>query len=393
MEKVKKTNQADKTKRENHNNFIKLSRVIALVVAAGILLAASFLIPSKKLQNGEQNIKYYPAKVVEVLQDNTQKDTTTEGVRRGSQVITIEITKGPYKDQTQTIENYLSTLFNVYVKEGSKIIVRATVYEDGTNFSVYNYDRSYFIYGFVGLFALSLCLIGGRKGLMSFISLGLTLIMVIKILLPLLLLGYPAVTVTIGLIIFATIIGFILLDGVNVKTISATIGTITGVGLAGLLTLFAGIVGHITGFQMEEAENLVLIASQEGLKVKNLLICGILIASLGAVMDIAMSIASSIHELKEANPRQSTKELFRSGMNIGKDAMGTMTNTLILAFTGSSLNLLLMMYSYGIPYSQLINTDIIAIEIIRGIAGSIGIILTVPIVAWLSSVLENKKAF
>lgn len=367
-----------------------VTKLITLAVTVIILLTGIWFIDDSGLQNGEENIQYYSAKVLQVLKDSTVVDTAAEGVRRGSQVIKIQITGGPYKGEIVTIDNYISALFNIYAREGTRIIVRTTVYQEGPEFSVYNYDRTPVLYGFVFLFMVLLCLIGGKKGFMSLLSLGITLILVIEILLPLLVKGFPTVTTTIVLIIFSTIVGFILIDGINVKTISASLGTIIGVIMSGMFAYLTGLFGHISGFQMEEAESLLLISGDNGLKIKNILVCGILIASLGAVMDVAMSIASSIHELHQVNPALKTKKLFKSGMNIGKDAMGTMANTLILAFTGSSLNLLLMIYSYGIPYSQLINTDIIAIEIIRGIAGSIGIVLTVPIVAFISSRIEKS---
>ena len=128
------------------------------------------------------------------------------------------------------------------------------------------------------------------------------------------------------------------------------------------------------------------------LKIKDLFLCGILIAWYGAVMDVAMSIASSIAELHISKSNNWTRwELFRSGMNIGKDAMGTMSNTLILAFAGNSLNMMVMIYSYGIGFQQLMNTDFIAIEVIRSIAGSIGIICTVPFVAFIAATVFAKS--
>ena len=111
----------------------------------------------------------------------------------------------------------------------------------------------------------------------------------------------------------------------------------------------------------------------------------------GAVMDVAMSISSACWELRELNPDLPRKALFRSGMNIGQDAMGTMANTLILAFAGSSLNTLLLFQIFDYPMIQIFNADSIAIEIIRGVAGTIGIILTVPLVALLSAEIMGPK--
>jgi uncharacterized membrane protein len=396
-----KTNNKNINTKRKYNGFQKLLnkknwtrdstiKLVTFIVVCLIMFAFSYFINEKSLQSGEENLYYYKAKVLDVLEDSTVIDSQTEGVRKGSQSLKIEITSGKYKGEVITIENYLSALYNIYAKPGTKIIVRATMYEEGPNFSIYNYDRTPILYGFILLFVACICIIGGKKGFMSLLSLVLTLVAVVKILLPLLIKGFPTITTSVVLIILTTIVTFIFLDGVNVKTTSATLGTMAGVLISGILAYFVGVFGHITGFQTEEAETLLLIAGNHGLKVKNLLICGILISALGAVMDVAMSIASSIHELHKVNKALSVKELFHSGMNIGKDAMGTMTNTLILAFTGSSLNLLLMIYSYGIPYSQLINTDTIAIEIIKSIAGSIGIVLTVPFVAYFSSYIEKR---
>ena len=123
----------------------------------------------------------------------------------------------------------------------------------------------------------------------------------------------------------------------------------------------------------------------------SLLFSGLLISALGATMDVAMSISSACWELRELNPDLPRKALFRSGMNIGQDAMGTMANTLILAFAGSSLNTLLLFQIFDYPMIQIFNADSIAIEIIRGVAGTIGIILTVPLVALLSAEIMGPK--
>ena len=149
----------------------------------------------------------------------------------------------------------------------------------------------------------------------------------------------------------------------------------------------------MTTYQMDEAETLMLVMTTTKLDMRHLFLCGVLIACMGAVMDVAMSISSAVSEVHEANPKFDRKRLFISGMNIGKDAMGTMANTLILAFAGGSLNMILLIYSYGVSFQQLMNTDFIAVELIQSIAGSIGIICTVPIAAFISAFMygsENK---
>ena len=143
---------------------------------------------------------------------------------------------------------------------------------------------------------------------------------------------------------------------------------------------------------MDEAEGLILARNDTGLRLSGLLLSGILIAAEGAVMDTAMSVASAMDELKFKRPDIGALELFRSGMKIGRDATGTMANTLVLAFGGSSLNMMVLIYSYHVSFIQLMNTDFIAVEVVRSVAGSLGIILTVPCVSAITAWLLSKRA-
>ncbi|MDF2819773.1 MAG: YibE/F family protein [Clostridiales bacterium] len=366
--------------------IIKTIAVIVFITFFSILLIlANKNNPENFKTEGKSPTRYVKAKVIEVLEDNTQIDGNSEGIRRGDQKIEIKILSGEHKGETQIIDNYLGLLYNIYTKEGTKVIVRIDTYDGEYSASVYNYDRSFVLYGILILFGGLLCVIGGKKGFKALVGLVFTVVCVISILIPLISKGYPVLLMTMAIVVITTIVCMILLDGINSKTISAISGTILGVLVAGFLAYIAGKIAHVSGFNMEEAESLLLVATDDGLKIKDLFVAGILISSLGAVMDVAMSISSSIYELHTVNPKMKGQALFKSGMNIGKDAMGTMANTLILAFAGSSLNMLLMIFSYGIPLMQLINTDLIAIEIIRSISASIGIILTVPIVAFIGS--------
>jgi uncharacterized membrane protein len=339
---------------------------------------------------------YERARVVEIVKDDTTKDPTTENVRRGSQEIKVKVLSGEHKGEVFQITNYLSTLYNVYVKEGTQLIVRVDVANDGDySIQVYNYNRMPVLAGFIILFFIILSLIGGKKGIRAMGGLLFTMFCMLFILLPLLLHGYSTIPVVFSLAIITSIFSIVLISGWNKKSLSAILGTILGVMFAGFCAWVVEILVNITGFQMDEAEVLILVAKDWGnaLKIKDLLIGGIIISALGGIMDVAVTIASSIYEIQLLNPYISKRKLFRSGMNVGKDAMGTMANTLILAFAGNSLNLMLMIYSYGIPVNQLMNTDLIAIEIIRAIAGSIGIILTVPIIAFVSAYLLQEKCF
>lgn len=142
---------------------------------------------------------------------------------------------------------------------------------------------------------------------------------------------------------------------------------------------------HLSGYSTDEAESLLLIGNTTGLQVKDLLFSGILIASLGAVMDVAVSIVSAIHEIHANIPDIHTGALIHSAMNVGKDMIGTMSNTLILAFVGTSLNSMILLYAYSVQANQIMNMNTVAIEITQALAGSLGVILTVPITAIITA--------
>ena len=371
-----------------------LQRIIAIFAMVAIFFAAYCLIHFGLVQpdDTKSTSHFVKAKVVSLLLDNTQADESTEGILRGSQEVIIEVTSGQFKGQQYQTSNYLSMLFNINAKEGTRVIVRLDPQGDGYSAFIYSYDRSLVLFALFAVFALALIIIGRDKGAMALLSLVITLVCVVGILFPLIEYGFSAILSTILIVFYVTVFTFVLIDGINRKTISAAIGTLLGVVIASLFAFIAGALSHISGFQTNEAEELLLIGTDHGMKIKGLFTAGILIASLGAVMDVAMSIASAIHELHQVNSALSTKELFKSGMNIGRDAMGTMANTLILAFAGSSFTLLLLIYYYNITLTQLMNTDMVAREVIQGLSGSIGIVLTVPIVAFLSARIELFKS-
>lgn len=368
----------------------------AAIALSLLLFAALFFYARAGRSTYDENglgISYESARVLEVLADNTAIDETTENVRRGSQELWVELLTGRYKGEVTEATNYLSAFYNVYVQEGDKIAVSVNTTADGRySLSVYNYSRDIWIWVFVAVFALILIAVGGWQGLKAILSLAVTVFCVIFLLVPLLVQrGWPAIPTTLAIIAYTIFVSFVILGGVQVKTMVAAAGSFGGVLLAGLLAWGACRIVHISGMNMDEAESLLLTACDNGLKIKGLLICGILIAAEGAVMDIAMSISSAVCELHTVNPELTARQLFCSGMNIGRDAMGTMANTLVLAFAGTSLNMMIFIYAYDVSYIQLMNTDFIAIEIVRSLAGSIGIVLTVPLVALISAYLLGRR--
>lgn len=376
----------------------RLLKMLPMLIVLAVLAVAAVWI-NRSGEGGtatdSSRMVYAPAKVTAVLSDNAQEDfDNAEGRRVGDQELEIQILSGDHKDEIMTVTNYMSALFNVDVQQGDRIIVRIMTDENGSYYaSVFNYDRGIVLGVFLLVFFILLAALGGKKGLGALAGLLLTLGCIWFILIPCLLRGVPAIPVTIAVSAVSAAAGLIFLNGYSKKTFCAVCGCVGGVLVSGIAAAVVGILSPMNGFNMQEAENLILYGADEGLKVSGLLVCGVLISALGAVMDVALGIASSVWEMKEQNPDASVGSLFRSGMQIGKDAMGTMANTLILAFAGSSLNMLILVQTYDIPFLQLINTDSIALEVVQSVAGSIGILLTVPLVAFISAKLmaHGKK--
>lgn len=339
-------------------------------------------------ENGD--FLFEKAAVKQIVEEDLTKDEIIEGIHLGVQQIEVEILTGPLKGERYFIKNSMSRLYNVEVNQDDTIIVRVVRENDEViNVMVFNYHRAPILIGLGLLFLLLLIVIGGVKGARSALSLFFAGSVLVFFMLPMLFKGYNPITLSIVSVSIITVVSLILVSHWNYKTLSAIMGTVTGVLIAGLLSYFAGQLTHLSGITMDEAEELIFMAGDKGIQIKGLMFAAILIASLGAVMDVAMSIASSIFEIKNQNKALQLKELFVSGMNVGRDVMGTMANTLILAFAGGALNVMILIFAYEMPINQLLNLDFVGTELILGLSGSIGIVLTVPVTALAASFLSG----
>jgi uncharacterized membrane protein len=337
-------------------------------------------------------VEFETARVLSVIEDNTTADEEIENVKKGSAELEVELLTGRYKGDVCHVTNYYSALYNVDVAKGDKVSVRVDTTDKGVySVSIYNYNRIPLVIGIVLVFFAVLVIIGGKQGLKAFLGLVYTVLVIMFVLLPLVLKGFAPIPLTIAVVFVTSAVCFLLIGGVQKKTVAAALGSLAGVVIAAILGEIAAKLGGVTTFQMDEAEALLLVKSTFPLNMRGLFTSGILIAAMGAVMDIAMSISSAIAEVHEANKKLGFKELFDAGMNIGKDAMGTMANTLVLAYVGGSLNMMVLIYSYGVSFTQLVNTDFVAIELIRAMAGSIGIIGTVPCTCFIGAYLHSNS--
>ena len=242
-----------------------------------------------------------------------------------------------------------------------------------------------------GLFALIMVLVGGKKGAAALYALVFTFICIVCVFVPLLYIGMNgilAAIITAALILSASIY---IMNGWSVKSLCAIIGTTLGVAISGVLAMIIGQMFHLSGMQSEDVESLLYISRRTNLDVSNILYGGVLISSLGAVMDVSVSMVSAMDEVLAKAPHLKPKDLFQSGMRVGRDMMGTMSNTLILAYAGSATSTLLYVYAYEMTFVQAMGYNSITIEILCGLCGTIGVILTVPLVAAIAAMILKPK--
>ncbi len=370
--------------------------ILVLVVAALVFFAARLYVRSENTDEALQATEYAlyeRAEVVQILSDSSTQNPVDDGGWRGQQLLLVKVTTGAYKGEILQVYNYVGPIYDGPVSVGDSVVLNISVYEDGSHIGTVQYfDRLVPFIILIGVFLLVTVAIGGKTGAKSLIGLMVTLATLFYILIPALFKGADTIVSVLLASSYIAVVSLCIMSGTKRKTWCAIGGTIAGVALAAVFGLIAQSMTHIDGLQAEDAEALLQIRQTGGnIKLSGLLVGGFILSALGAVMDVTMGIASSISEIHEADPDMTVKELFRSGMNVGRDMVGTMTNTLILAFLGSSFSVILYIYSISLQPYYLISSPFVTIEVLSSLSSSIGVILSIPITAGLTSLALGRK--
>jgi len=311
------------------------------------------------------------------------KVINAQGVTYEGKITKIIVEDGNYqkvevtsKGKSYEIESgQYETSNNIKYKIGDKIVV--------TDDQITDYVRRPSLYLLSAIFLLLTVVIAGKWGLTSVFGMANSFYIIFKFILPLIIKGYNPVTVSIIGAVFIIPVTFSMSHGINRKTINAIIGTLISIVIVGLLSVLFVSLSKLSGFAVEEAG---FLQYQLGgiINMKGILLAGIIISTLGVMDDITISQASVVEELRKANKKLSKKELFFRSMNVGKDHISSMVNTLVLVYAGASLPLLLLFVNNPHPFLEVINYEIIADEIVRTLVGSIGLILAVPITTYIA---------
>ena len=389
MKKKAKRTGAAAWLRENKWTCVMLAAALVVLIAAR-LLAAPVPVQSDEPEN---RADYESAAVDQILSDSTEKDPASDNGYRGEQLLLVTVRSGDYKGQQMQVYNYVGPLYGGPLKAGDRATILISTYSDGTvNATVYEFDRLLPLCIVLVLFIAAAVAVGGRTGVKSLVALAVTLVCLFGVLLPSLMKGANTLLMTFIVCAYVAVVSLTIVGGVRKKTVCAMLGAVAGTALALLFGLLAQGLTRIDGLRIDDVEPLLQLR-QTGTPIglRGLLVGGIVISALGAVMDVTMGIASSLSEVHAANPELSRKELFRSGMNIGRDMVGTMTNTLILAFLGSGFTLILYLYSLGLSPRQLLSSAYVSLEVVSGVASSVGVILSIPLTALITAEVFTRK--
>ncbi len=338
----------------------------------------------------EPEISFASGKVLEIISEKQNEDLA--GAFMSSQIVQtakVLVINGEHKGEIIEIENQLTNnpVYDISLKPGQRVVLTVEETPGNDMFYVSDIERFPVLMVVVGLFLLLLLTIGGRKGLRAIASLAITALLVFFVLVPVILNGYPIIPSAVFVALVSTMLTMGVVGGINLKSLAATLGTVISVTLAGIVSLLVIHYAPLTGFH--DQESAMLWMARPDLNFTEILAAAVIIGALGAVMDVGMSIASSISEFKSVNNDLEPMELVKSGMNVGKDIMGTMANTLILAYIGGAFSLVLL--AANAPLVKLVNLNSISTEITAAITGSIGIVLCVPITALIAGYLIGKK--
>lgn len=360
------------------------------------LVFVIFLLSSIIAFSEDTKEEYLSGKIIALVSEENSNEESVAKLQK----FNVKLLEGSDKGEVVEIDLpiYKDDEYNINAKVGDRVVVYKTFDNYGNDemqmqYYISDVDKRIELYimgiGFVAL----VLLIARKNGLKALFALIVTIAFIIQIFIPAIYKGYSPILFAIITAIFSSLVTIYFTVGINKKFFIALLGVTGGVLIAGILSYIFTYRMRLNGFL--DSDLLASAYLLKNIKIKEIIPAGVIIGSLGAVMDVAVSITSSINELHETNPNMSKKSMFKSTINIGNDIIGTMINTLILAYIASSIFTLLLIYIQAneYPLIRILNFQDIAVEIMRSICGSVGILISVPLTAYIGTMVYKKKWF
>lgn len=370
---------------------------IVVVLISILFVFVGYKITSPDIPQDDVD-NFYKAKVIAIGEVDTEEFTFDDISYMENKRINFEakISSGPHKGETVHAVQEVNSMYAIQpneIEEGDKILVSYMpadgIYEEEWIFVEYN--RTDTVMWLTLIFLFLIIVLGGGKGFSTVLSLIFTILIIFLVFIPSILKGYNIYLSTSIITIYIIFMSLTIINGVNKKTLCAIVGNIGGVAIAALIAIMLNNILNLTGFIDEDYVYLTYMELDNPINLVAIIWSGIVIGSLGAIMDVAMSISSAMNELAENMEKKTFSRMLQSGMTIGRDAIGTMTNTLILAYVGSSLATVLLLIVYNKNLLYLFSMEMIVVEVLQAVIGSMGILFAVPVTALFSAYIFTKE--
>lgn len=370
-----------------------VQQIVTVLVSALLVLAAYFFVSDGgSVFKGEMEgsvIRARVIRIVDVKTNNVSGENEFVTVTFKAQALNTEL-KGQTLDVVQEIDKAYA-FSPRQVEQNDKVLIESYTQNGVRQFYFGDFIRITPLLWLLVIFCVLIVVFAKMQGFKTVISLGFTCVAVFIVLIPAILNGHNIYLWSILVCIYITVMTLCIISGYNLKALCAAIGCISGVFSSGLVVLIMDKFLNMTGLLEEESIYLYQLYPDNPINLKAIIFAMIIVGAVGAVMDVSMSISSSLYELKIKSPSIQPKELMKSGFTIGRDMMGTMANTLVLAYIGSSLTSVLLLVSYNASIEQVINKEMIIAEILQALAGSLGMLLTLPLTSAVCAAIYYKK--
>ncbi len=328
----------------------------------------------------------------------TEIRSVTELENGQTLLFSAQLLSGDHKgDLVQVTQSIYTNYYPVQepVAVGDKIIIYESGASEEAPWTMTDYARSDYIIWLGVIFCVVVLLFGRFKGWNTLVSLAFTCLSIFYVFLPSVLAGHNIYLWSIVVCLYIILMTMLFINGAGKKSLVAGLGCFSGVVVSGIITLIMNHLMKLTGMTSEDTLYLQLLDTAAPIDLKGIIFAAIIIGAVGAIMDVAMDISSSLNELKINVPDASAKLLIQSGLNIGRDILGTMANTLVLAYIGSSLSTTILFMAYNVSALELFNMELIIVELLQALAGSAGMLLCIPlttVIAALTYTGHHKRS-
>lgn len=378
---------AAKAQRANHRLYLSLlGMLFCLVVVlradfSGVGLPEPFVVER--------------ARVLAVMGEHLIPDPDFSGRYLGNQRVALQVVSGPFAGQRVELENNLNRFRQIHLHEGMTVVVSMVTdlteltHED---MAIYGPYRGSVLLGSVLFLCVVMVLIGRQKGLYAMVTLGFTLTTVVFFLVEAIVNGGNPLVYALLTALITTTFTLGMVSGLGKQTLASLVGVVVGLLGAGGLHVLVGRMAHVSGMHLDEAMQIFYHSPLEWvIGIPELFFATIIILASGVVVDTAISIASSVFEIKAQNPAIQGRVLYRSGMHIGGDILGANANTLILALMGAALPTVILLVLFGFSPLRILSLDVLAIQVVQSVTATMGMLVTIPATALVSAMFATHS--